>query len=1292
MGDSHIRIQINRHDDGYDIDDDNDDSSDMRVPISSAATPDTDSNDQLMSPKNNPSTPGNNNSNSELNSDQFSISRSSILSGGIDHEQSEDFNDDFNDQNSFVSTSFRPSFETNATLSNYLNSSNNYNYNNLNLSLNNNITSTSVSPLGPNSIYELISGSDLKRRKNKMALFILNNNFRISLGPPTKIDIPTIKLTNSTAYEKVDDDQFTDYLNTIQKEFNKFENNRKLTQSTLQTLSSLNNSYNQNQNDIKTGTINHTNTSSIIADNISLIKKNVNFNDLNSIIENKNDLANVPLIFFQPDFRLDNPRTFNKVIENSQILSSQQSSSIQLSTKKYLANNSLLQEKLSWYLDIIEIHLINEISNSSDSFFNTLDELSLINSKSKNSIEILQKIEDNLNDIKKKQLVPGKSLLNLIQKRKNIQKLEQSLLQIQLILNLKKIADFYFYNSSYIESLYQIETIQSLILGNIEAIKSNQENKKKNKIINNIYKWPYELLNLDQLPALNNLKADLSTLKKKIGTSYINLFLDFLITDLRNHYENMSYKDTLIRILSNFSKELSMMKRHSRSSSLNKINLINEKKKINRSYLILDQDFRQLLKEYILGLIKCNRILIAFQNYEERLIIEFKNIIKFHLPTSTNSNAIVSETNSVSSRGSDSKMSSSTSLSNFSNRNRSLSQLNLSQLNNLSQLSLMQNQQQSGNQILIDYIRTMTPKDFEVVLFKIYADLSEALRRLTTHQKILLDTALDSIVVPESQQQDFGDLIMKLDISKTIEHCVLTVQKRMAKIITIRQDLNIQTSVEFFIRFYLLNYYFLVECENINISGSMKQNYLKNCIEKHVKHYGMLYHKNSIRKIAIKIDKETWKEYRVDSENHKLLEEIMQSADSEPQNWSRLLDLEKEFIIDEDTKTEEETTLVSPNHEPINDVDEIIEEIPLSKQNGDLENSNLVEEETNEINKGTDNKKIDEEIDGKEIENKINKKAEDVNSDLQKETTADLSDDNQYPDLLKIDDKSFIIPVFIIDTLELIKDYMLLIGKFPEFQVSYESNILDLIKMINTKSNQAVLGAGATRTSSLKHITVKHLAICSQSLDFLISLLPYINKFFLRCNNSLPSQNSMNKKYDLNGNSVNGAQTDEKSNIENEVDKTRELLQSHQNEIFTKLISIMNDRVIARVNEIKQVDWSQLLPSSSPCHRYMELLVKDITTISRVLCKNLPELQYSFILSQIFDNYKRKVLEEYTRVEFNDEIEKSIMMKDIDYFRVRCSDLPGYSNSGQVIWETVNSMKTKEDKLMEEKMKQNQIE
>src|ERR1700737_276524 len=70
-------------------------------------------------------------------------------------------------------------------------------------------------------------------------------------------------------------------------------------------------------------------------------------------------LDTVPPVFFEPNFSLSNPRTFDIVNENSDLLARSRTGK---SDRKSLASNAILQEKLSWYMDTVEIHLIKEIN------------------------------------------------------------------------------------------------------------------------------------------------------------------------------------------------------------------------------------------------------------------------------------------------------------------------------------------------------------------------------------------------------------------------------------------------------------------------------------------------------------------------------------------------------------------------------------------------------------------------------------------------------------------------------------------------------------------------------------------------------------------------------------------------------------------------------------------------------------------------------------------------------------------------------------------------------------------
>lgn len=80
----------------------------------------------------------------------------------------------------------------------------------------------------------------------------------------------------------------------------------------------------------------------------------------------RSELEQVPKIFMKPEFALDDPGTFNAVLPWSHFNSAGGKSS------RDMASSKLLQEKLSHYLDVVEVSIARQISLRSDAFFHAM--------------------------------------------------------------------------------------------------------------------------------------------------------------------------------------------------------------------------------------------------------------------------------------------------------------------------------------------------------------------------------------------------------------------------------------------------------------------------------------------------------------------------------------------------------------------------------------------------------------------------------------------------------------------------------------------------------------------------------------------------------------------------------------------------------------------------------------------------------------------------------------------------------------------------------------------------------
>lgn len=567
-----------------------------------------------------------------------------------------------------------------------------------------------VSPLGPNSIFELVADVDSRKQASSLSPSLNRSRRRINILPPTSKDIPPIQLSK---LEKASKEVFKEYLSQVGKEYEKYNSNKRLTASTLQTLS-----------------------------------RRVSVGANGEVLEEEKDgLNTIPEVFFSEDFNLDDPRIFKLVTEGQPVDSM----------------NESLQEKISWYLDTIEIHLVNEISKSSGSFFTALSDLSEINDKNDKAVELIKQLKSKLDIVKEKKIMHNLKRMELQRKKDNVAKLEQGLLQASTALILTEEASEILLRGEYDSCLDKVDYVENLLSGHCSDLK-----------------WPYPLQDLCGVEGLSKCRQKLCKLREQTGESYSKLFTDLLLQDIRQHYESIDFKESLERMIKgkNYNKPVG-------------------------------EDFKSLLTKYIVGLSRSQEIATAFKSYEGAVVNEIKNIVRVFLPSEEQP---------------DSKDSTSS-----------------------------QNSSSSKPHSLSALIKMMSPREFEVMLIKIFTSVSEGLRRLTVHQKLLMDLALDNITVKE---QDQYDLFKQLDIRSCITKSTEIIQVRIGKITAVRRDLTASLRYDYFLRFYYIISKFLEECENICGSSF---NYLPDIMAQQIKAFNSSFQHTNLNRISAFLNTEDWK-------------------------------------------------------------------------------------------------------------------------------------------------------------------------------------------------------------------------------------------------------------------------------------------------------------------------------------------------------------------------------------------------------------------------------------------------
>lgn len=201
-----------------------------------------------------------------------------------------------------------------------------------------------------------------------------------------------------------------------------------------------------------------------------------------------------------------------------------------------------------------------------------------------------------------------------------------------------------------------------------------------------------------------------------------------------------------------------------------------------------------------------------------------------------------------------------------------------------------------------------------------------------------------------------------------------------------------------------------------------------------------------------------------------------------------------------------------------------------------------------------------------------------------------------------IEGEKFILPNSAILCMRGVENFLHLIAGIPSMTTDVASSLIAYLQLFNSRCTQLILGAGATKSAGLKNITTKHLALTSQALSFIATLMPHIREFVRRHGGSLTGVSSMMAEFD----------------------KVRRLLLEHQDSIHQKLVEIMSGRASLHSKSLKKTPWDEDDEDGSP-HAYMETLVKETTTLHRVLVKHLPENAIKTIIEPVFSSYKNQL-------------------------------------------------------------------
>ena len=307
-------------------------------------------------------------------------------------------------------------------------------------------------------------------------------------------------------------------------------------------------------------------------------------------------LDTVPPVFFDPNFSLSNPRTFDIVNENSELLT-RTGSGTGKPDRKSLASNAILQEKLSWYMDTVEVHLIKEINAASTSFFAALSGLQDLNEDASRCVEKIGKIRQELAGIQEVNASGGEGVTRLHIQRANVARLQKT---VDLVGNIAKMRD-------------QIEDHLER-KENSEAYKMMQDIKRLMESSESEFS-----INLRRVEALRNIDAEMANVLSRIGTSQGNDLAKTLITDLRSWVNSTNTQATFRRLSDTFNRDTTQRK--------------TDPNLLSPAHITVPEDVRATVILQLHGLQQSRFLETGMDLYRKEIVKEVKGVIKKNLPS-----------------------------------------------------------------------------------------------------------------------------------------------------------------------------------------------------------------------------------------------------------------------------------------------------------------------------------------------------------------------------------------------------------------------------------------------------------------------------------------------------------------------------------------------------------------------------------------------------------------------------------------------------------------------------------
>ncbi|POO03006.1 Vacuolar protein sorting-associated protein [Trema orientale] len=233
--------------------------------------------------------------------------------------------------------------------------------------------------------------------------------------------------------------------------------------------------------------------------------------------------------------------------------------------------------------------------------------------------------------------------------------------------------------------------------------------------------------------------------------------------------------------------------------------------------------------------------------------------------------------------------------------------------------------------------------------------------------------------------------------------------------------------------------------------------------------------------------------------------------------------------------------------------------------------------------------------------------------------------------------------------LKMLSEYVDMNNSLPTLSSEVVHRVVEILKFFNTRTCQLVLGAGAMQVSGLKSITSKHLALASQVISFIYAIIPEIRQILFT---KVPDTR--------------------KALLLLEIDRVAQDYKVHRDEIHTKLVQIMRERLLVHLRSLPQIveSWNRPEDADPQPSQFARSLTKEVGYLQRVLSRTLHDVDVQAIFRQVVIIFHSQISETFLRMETNTPQAKDRLYMDVKHILGCIRSLPtdSLSESGTPNW------------------------